>query len=117
MQERVESGLFKAFIEHQAIERFIINTHAFHNAHRLHASLPRSLVVPIPLHQDQEAKHIEIVGNLRIAQEIKRTTTKSRAVQKKLVAPNSAENSSAEPGKHKRLRMEVADGEAVNTQL
>jgi hypothetical protein len=117
MQEHVESGLFKAFIEHQAIERFIINTHAFHNAHRLHASLPRSLVVPIPLHQDREAKHIEIAGNLHIAQEIKRTTTKSRAAQKKLVAPNSAEDSSAEPGKHKRLRMEVADGEAVNTQL
>jgi hypothetical protein len=62
-------------------------------------------------------KHIEIAGNLRIAHEIKRTTTKSGAVQKKLVAPNSAEDSSVEPGKHKRLRMEMADGEAVNIQL
>jgi hypothetical protein len=117
MQEHVESGLLEAFIEHQVIECFIINTHAFHNAHLLYASLPRSLVIPIPLHQDQEEKHIEITGNLRITQEIKQTTAKSCTAQKKLVAPNSAEDLSAEPGNHKRLRMEVVDGEAVNTQL
>ncbi|KDR73407.1 hypothetical protein GALMADRAFT_48393, partial [Galerina marginata CBS 339.88] len=47
LQERVESGVFDAFIEHNPIDRFVINTHAFHNAHLLRASLDRSLVVPI----------------------------------------------------------------------
>ena len=50
MQERVESGLFTTYIEHKSTERFVINTHAFHNAHRLRAALKRSLVVPIPLY-------------------------------------------------------------------
>ena len=53
----------------------IINTHAFHNPHILRSTLPRYLVLPIPLHQDRQAKHIEIAGNLqvRVAQETKRT--------------------------------------------
>ena len=60
-------------IEHQLTAHFIINTHAFHNAHILRSTLPRYLVLPIPLHQDRQAKHIEIAGNLRVAQETKRT--------------------------------------------
>ena len=71
MQERVESGLIKSYIEHQPTERFVINTHAFHNAHLLCATLPRSLVAPIQLHQDRQAKHVEIVGRLRATQEAK----------------------------------------------
>jgi hypothetical protein len=61
-------------------------------------------------------KHIEIAGNLRITQEIKRSTTKARAAQKKLVAPNHVEDSGAEPGKRKRPRMEVADREIGNSE-
>jgi len=71
MQERIESGLMKSYIEHQALKHFVINTHAFHNAHLLHATLLCSLVVPIPLHQDQQVKHIEIAGRLRATQEAK----------------------------------------------
>jgi len=71
MQERVESGLIKTYIEHQSLERFIINTHAFHNAHLLRATLPRSLVAPILLHQDHQAKHIKIAGSLQATQEAK----------------------------------------------
>jgi hypothetical protein len=107
MQERVESGLVKSYIEHQPLERFIINTHAFHNAHLLRATLPRSLVVPIPLHQDRQAKHIEIAGSLRVAQEAKRTATKARAAQKKQEVINSADRPG--PSKRTRLEMEEAD--------
>jgi hypothetical protein len=72
MQEHIESGLSKTYIQRQPVERFIINnTHAFHNAHLLHVTLPCSLVVPILLHQDQQAKHIEIAGSLRTTQEAK----------------------------------------------
>ena len=92
MQEHVESGLIKTFIEHQVIDHFIINTHAFHNAHLLRATLPHPLVIPIPLYQDRRAKHIEIAGNLHSTQEIKWATTKARAAQKKLGATNSVDD-------------------------
>ncbi|KAJ7019464.1 hypothetical protein C8F04DRAFT_975583, partial [Mycena alexandri] len=57
MQERVESDLIDTFIIHQPLERFIINTHAFHNAHLLRQVLLRRLTAPIPLFADRKAKH------------------------------------------------------------
>ena len=106
MQERVESGLVQTYIEHQPIERFVINTHAFHNSHLLRAALPRSLVVPIPLHPDRQAKHFEFAGTLRVTQEVKR---KARATQKKNEVAN---NTSQGPNKRKRLETEeeILDG-------
>ena len=71
MQERVESGLVKSYIEHQPLKCFIINTHAFHNAHLLCATLLHSLVVPILLHQDRQVKHIEIAESLQVTQKAK----------------------------------------------
>ncbi|KAJ7925574.1 hypothetical protein B0H13DRAFT_1521692, partial [Mycena leptocephala] len=47
MQERVESDQIKNSIMHEPLDRFIINSHAFHNAHLLHATLPNPLA-PIP---------------------------------------------------------------------
>ena len=64
MQECVDSGLIQAYIEHKPIECFVINTHVFHNVHLLQAALPRSLVAPILLHTNQQAKHFEIAGGL-----------------------------------------------------
>ncbi|KAJ7277334.1 hypothetical protein C8J57DRAFT_1060971, partial [Mycena rebaudengoi] len=52
MQERVESDKTENFIVHNALDRFIINSHAFHNAHLLRATLPRDLLAPIPLFDD-----------------------------------------------------------------
>lgn len=83
MQERIESGLLKDYIEHQPIDRFVINIHAFHNAHLLRATLPRSLVSPIPLHLNREEKHHEIAESLRTTQESKRIATKARSELKK----------------------------------
>ncbi len=60
MQERVESALFETHIEHQPVDRFVINTHAFHNAHLLRKTLPRHLIAPIPLLQDRKVKHYEL---------------------------------------------------------
>ena len=110
MQERVESGLFKTYIEHQPIERFVINTHAFHNAHLLRATLPRSIIVPIPLYQDREAKHIEIAGILRSTQEAKQTATKARAAQKKQEAGSG-------PNKRPRLETQEADLNGVANSI
>ncbi|KAJ7035760.1 hypothetical protein C8F04DRAFT_909755, partial [Mycena alexandri] len=35
IRERVESDTMENFIEHEPLDRFIINSHAFHNAHLL----------------------------------------------------------------------------------
>ena len=83
MQERVESALFETHIEHQPVERFVINTHAFHNAHLLRKTLPRHLVVPISLLQDRKAKHNELAKSLQAVRTVKQTANKVRAEQKK----------------------------------
>ncbi len=108
MQERTESGILEDYIEHQPIDRFVINTHAFHNAHLLRATLPRSLVAPIPLHHNREAKHHEIAGSLRIMQESKRKATKARSEQKKQALKDNGEMTS---GPNKRPRVEYEMGQ------
>jgi hypothetical protein len=117
MQERVESGQLKTFIEHQKIDRFIINTHGFHNAHLLRAALPRSLTIPIPLYQDRQAKHIELAGNLRATQDVKRNTAKVRAAQKKLAAKPVGDSAPSGSKKQKRPAMEEMDEEAELVDL
>ncbi|KZV81516.1 hypothetical protein EXIGLDRAFT_628358, partial [Exidia glandulosa HHB12029] len=48
-QERTTSSRTVPVLEHVSNDRYIINTHAFHNAARLRKALPRGLTVPIPL--------------------------------------------------------------------
>ena len=110
MQERVESGFAKSYIEHQPIDRFVINTHAFHNAHFLRASLPRSLIAPIPLYENRMAKHHEIAKNLRTTQDGKRTAAKARAVLKKQDGKDVGEKTAS--GSNKRTRVEFETGQA-----
>ncbi|KAJ7703890.1 hypothetical protein B0H17DRAFT_1157051 [Mycena rosella] len=79
IQERVESDQTENYIVHKSFDRFLINTHAFHNAHLLRAVLPRDLVAPIPIFTERTAKHDELAAQLR---EIL-TTRKAAAVAKK----------------------------------
>ncbi|KAJ7764704.1 hypothetical protein B0H16DRAFT_1798016 [Mycena metata] len=65
IQERVDSDTMENFIEHNPLDRFIINSHAFHNAHLLRATLPRELLAPIPLFDDRKGKHDELAAQLR----------------------------------------------------
>ena len=109
IQERVESGLFKTYIEHKPIERFVINTHAFHNAHRLRAALERSLVVPIPLYplEVRKAKHTEIAHSLRATQKAK-LEARAHTAQKKKEAITS-KTGSVIPKKRTRSEIEAED--------
>ena len=104
MQEHIKSGLFQAYIEHQPVDCFVINTHAFHNAHLLRATLPHSLVAPILLYENQEAKHVEITRDLQNMQEVKWTAAKVRASQKKQEAIDKTG-----PGPSKWTRMEMEE--------
>ena len=113
IQERIESGLFKTYIEHKPVECFVINTHAFHNAHRLRAALERSLVVPILLYplEVRKAKHSEIAHNLRATQKAKLEARK----KKKEIMP-ADKTGSVIPKKRTRSEMEEADDTEMATQ-
>ncbi|KAJ7302771.1 hypothetical protein DFH08DRAFT_826366 [Mycena albidolilacea] len=66
-QERVDSNVNEAFIEHQPLEEHVINTTAFHNAHLLRRCLPRSAWAPVLMFtsEDRLAKHNELAEQLR----------------------------------------------------
>ncbi|KAJ7280990.1 hypothetical protein C8J57DRAFT_1501189 [Mycena rebaudengoi] len=79
MQERVASDKTENYIEQKPLDRFFINTHAFHNAHLLRATLPRDLVAPLLLFPDRQAKHHALATELRDTQ----TSRKAAAEMKK----------------------------------
>ncbi|KAI0685358.1 hypothetical protein BC835DRAFT_1290391 [Cytidiella melzeri] len=89
MQERLKTSIAETFIEHRhnaATDRFIVNMHAFHNAHLIRMVIPRSLSAPVPLYQDRAAKHEEISRDLRRTQNEKRATQKKNRAAKKAAA-------------------------------
>ncbi|KAJ6483374.1 hypothetical protein C8R45DRAFT_1062899 [Mycena sanguinolenta] len=87
MQERVESGNTENFIVHKSLDRFLVNSHAFHNAHLLRAALPRDLLAPIPIFEDRRAKHDEFTSTLRDTRAAKRKTAKKGKGRKRKTAP------------------------------
>ncbi|KJA24001.1 hypothetical protein HYPSUDRAFT_1078326 [Hypholoma sublateritium FD-334 SS-4] len=119
MQERVESGLTKSCIEHQPMDRFVINTHAFHNAHLLRAALPRSLTHPISIYspEDRKSKHIEISQSLQAIQEVKQAASKAKGKQKQseTVIPGSIKQTQS--GSNKRTRLERDEADLDGTEM
>ncbi|KAJ7932028.1 hypothetical protein B0H13DRAFT_1532464, partial [Mycena leptocephala] len=65
IQERVESDITENPIVHAPLDRFIINSHVFHNAHLLRATLPRDLWASTPLFEDRKVQHDDFAANLR----------------------------------------------------
>ncbi|KAJ6545514.1 hypothetical protein B0H19DRAFT_1212296 [Mycena capillaripes] len=64
-QERSESKLTRKIRAHKDDSRFLLNTHALHNAHLVRETLPRSLTAPKPCFADRHAKHSEFASALR----------------------------------------------------
>jgi hypothetical protein len=91
MQERVQSDITEVFIECKPVERFIINTHAFHNAHLIREVLPQSLTAPIARFQDRRSKHFEVAAKYRTSQNTKRAAQKEKQ-QKEKEAANGGNN-------------------------
>ena len=86
VQERTTSSVTEAFIIHKPIRRYIINTHAFHNAHLLRQVLPRSLVAPVALFEDRNLNNKELATQLRKSQGARREQLKTQREAKKAAA-------------------------------
>ncbi|KAH9915819.1 uncharacterized protein B0H18DRAFT_939590 [Fomitopsis serialis] len=90
MQERQETTITEEYIEHDPIDRWIINTLSFHNAHLIREMLPRSLWAPTPLHnsEDRQAKHDEYAAEMREKRNGKRAVQKEKADAKRAANAN-----------------------------
>ncbi|KAJ7143643.1 hypothetical protein C8R46DRAFT_1012076 [Mycena filopes] len=108
MQERVESDQVENFIVHQPLDRFIINSHAFHNAHLLRATLPRTLLAPIPLYgEERKQRHNDFAATLR-------GNWASKAAKRKAAAGTGKKAGTARKGKRKaRADPEEVEEEAA----
>jgi hypothetical protein len=102
-QERTKSNKSEQFIVHNNLDRFIINTHAFHNAHLLHATLPRDLVAPIPLFDDRRAKHDILAREFRATLDSKRAK-RAETAAKKRKAGDEDDGESNRPKKRAKTR-------------
>ncbi|KAJ7760815.1 hypothetical protein DFH07DRAFT_771608 [Mycena maculata] len=74
-QEREETDITEAAIEHTDHPRYIINTSAFHNAHLLRRTLARDLIRPIPIFLDEEER---TKAHNQYATQLRATTSKKR---------------------------------------
>ncbi|KAJ7868525.1 hypothetical protein B0H14DRAFT_2346529, partial [Mycena olivaceomarginata] len=83
MQERVESDKIEHFIVHAPLDRFVINTHGFHNSHLVRATVSRDLWAPVALFEDRRAKHDEFSARLRETRATKATKRKEAAARKR----------------------------------
>ncbi|KZT20093.1 hypothetical protein NEOLEDRAFT_1076404 [Neolentinus lepideus HHB14362 ss-1] len=65
LQERQETQIQQRFIEHTAVERYIINMHALHNAHLIRSVLPRELTQPRSYVEDRRQAHDVLAAKLK----------------------------------------------------
>ncbi|KAJ7861699.1 hypothetical protein B0H14DRAFT_3445171 [Mycena olivaceomarginata] len=96
MQERVESDKTENFIVHTPLDRFIINTHSFHNPHLVRATVSRDLWAPVALFEDRRAKHDEFSARLRESRATKAAKRKDTAAKKR-PRPATASSDDDEP--------------------
>lgn len=81
-QERHETDQNQDFIEHRPLARFLLNTHAFHNAHLIREVVPRHLTRPIPYVEDRKSHHHRIASILRASQNSKRAVNAAKAADR-----------------------------------
>jgi hypothetical protein len=83
MQERMKSDRTESVIEHKPVGRYIINTHAIHNAHLVRAAIPRHLTRPKPLFLNRKQEHMRIASDYRENQGAKREENKLKSEARK----------------------------------
>jgi len=80
-------------MEHKPLNMYLINTHAFHNAHLIRAILLWDLTAPIPYVVDQQSHHDQIAWKLCVTQDSKRAATTLKAAEKRKAATATATTS------------------------
>ncbi|OCH83710.1 hypothetical protein OBBRIDRAFT_714772, partial [Obba rivulosa] len=70
-QERIETMLTEAVIEHAAMDLYIVNTHFFYHLHLLWKIMPRHLITLTPLFADQYRHHCKLAAHLRVTSQAK----------------------------------------------
>ncbi|KAH9922979.1 uncharacterized protein B0H18DRAFT_878929, partial [Fomitopsis serialis] len=98
-QERTLTEIEEPYIEHKDDTRYIINTHALHNAALLRKILPRHLTAPIPYIDPElrEAAHHRMAASLRAVQDVRRTKEAEARVEKKKAAAAAKQTPSVTP--------------------
>ncbi|KAL0565664.1 hypothetical protein V5O48_016353 [Marasmius crinis-equi] len=83
LQERQQAPAKKTVIVHQTQDepRFIINTHAFHNARLLRKFLPRHLYAPVHLFPDRQQRLHNLDSEIVVTQGEKRAETNRKAAE------------------------------------
>ncbi|KJA13468.1 hypothetical protein HYPSUDRAFT_59887 [Hypholoma sublateritium FD-334 SS-4] len=89
----------------RAVERYIVNTHAFHNAHRLRKALKQLLVESIPLYPPEvrKEKHLEIAHILQATHKAK---SEVRAAQRQRTREAAYPTDSTASRKHTRMQVD-----------
>ncbi|KAJ7202934.1 hypothetical protein C8J57DRAFT_1203274 [Mycena rebaudengoi] len=98
MQERQESDTVVHSVVHEDDDRFVINTHGFHNAGLLRKYLPIVLTTPRPLYADRRERHDELSKNLAAQQKEKRAATQAKTAATRQKKKTEAERSGAGKG-------------------
>ncbi|KAJ7806807.1 hypothetical protein B0H14DRAFT_3767439 [Mycena olivaceomarginata] len=116
MQERVESDKTENFIVHTPLDRFIINTHSFHNPHLVRATVSRDLWAPVALFEDRRAKHDEFSARLRESRATKAAKRKDTAAKKR-PRPATASSDDDEPPRRARKQAAAAAVASGSTMI
>lgn len=114
LQEQVQTELSESFIEHKPLDRFLINMHAFHNAHLIRAVLPRNLTSPIAYSTDHREDHFSAATKLREAQNGKqqKAAEKKKAIAElKKAATGNAVVASGSTGNKRRREEDTITNE------
>ncbi|KAI0823764.1 hypothetical protein BC628DRAFT_1324557 [Trametes gibbosa] len=80
-QERRLTERIRDTLVHEPVDRYLLNTHALHNAALIREILPRKLTSPIAYVADREAHHQERSAAMRVAGPLKRAGAQAKAAE------------------------------------
>ncbi|KAI0794995.1 hypothetical protein C8Q75DRAFT_838852 [Abortiporus biennis] len=89
-QERRKTMLLQGKVQHKAVERYLLNIHALHNAHLIRKVLPRSLTMPVPYFTNRNEKHHAFAASLRVTGPAKRAAAQAKAKETREARKNQA---------------------------
>ncbi|KAJ7829680.1 hypothetical protein B0H14DRAFT_2593909 [Mycena olivaceomarginata] len=116
MQERQESNTLVHSVVHEDDDRFVINTHGFHDAGLLRKYLPIALTTPSALYTDRRERHDEHWKGLGAPQKEKRAATGPKTAATRQKKKAEAERSGVGRGPADESSLEGQPGGLKRTQ-